>query len=246
VYKGLCASFIILMSLPGNAVLADAGKTLVISNGATKPPMHTKDFTGFIDIILGTALKRIGYQLDTRALPNERSLINADRGIIDGESNRIAGLDEVYPNLIRVPEKIMDWEFVAFATQDIDMANGWESLTPHLTCFITGWKIFEFNVPRETVVTKIKHPEQLFILLDKNRVDIALYELWQGLGLIQKFNYKGIRALSPPLAKKEMFTYLNKKHVNLVPKLAQSLKELKADGTYERIYTRILAPLKNR
>jgi len=43
-----------------------------------------------------------------------------------------------------------------------------------------------------------------------------------------------------------MFTYLNKKHVNLVPKLAQSLKELKADGTYERIYTRILAPLKNR
>lgn len=234
--------FIATLLLISSSTFAD--KTLVISNGATKPPMHTDNFTGFIDIVLGEALNRIGYKLDTRGLPNERSLINADRGIIDGESNRIAGLEKLYPNLIRVPEKIMDWQFVAFSEQDIDTTQGWNSLTPYVTSFITGWKIFEINVPKKTTITQIRHPEQLFILLNKKRIDVALYELWQGLGLIRKFKYNDIKALSPPLAHKEMFTYLNKKHAHLVPKLAQSLKEMKKDGTYARIHQRILSPLK--
>lgn len=221
---------------------ANADNTLVLSNGGTHAPMHTKDFKGFIDVVLTEALTRIGYKLDTRSLPNERSLINSDRGIIDGETQRITGLEKKYPHLIRVPEKIMDWQFVVFSKQHIDTTKNWKSLTPYTTSFITGWKIFEYNVPENVAVTKTRDPEGLFFLLDKNRTDVILYELWQGLALTKKHRYEGVMVSYPPLAKKAMFTYLHKKHALIVPKLAQALKEMKKDGSYQLIYQRILEP----
>ena len=235
--------FLSILLLISNSTFADDDKTLVISNGGTKSPMHTEKFEGIVDIVLAEALKRIGYKLDTRTLPNERSLINADRGIIDGEAQRIAGMEKNYPNLIRVPEKIMDWDFVIFSKKDIGAINGWNSLVPYETGYITGWKIFEYNVPKNVSVTRVRHPEGLFTLLSNNRIDVILYERWQGLNLIKKNNYKKIKGQLPPLAHKEMFPYLHKKHVHLVPRLAQALKDMKSDGTYARIYQRILGPL---
>ncbi|OQX23124.1 MAG: hypothetical protein BWK80_27625 [Desulfobacteraceae bacterium IS3] len=46
---------------------------------------------------------------------------------------------------------------------------------------------------------------------------------------------RNIRVLSPALAKKEMFFYLHKKHKNLVPKIAASLKDIKREGKYSQI-----------
>lgn len=233
--------FVIILLVLSNSTFADTA--LVISNGGTKPPMHTEQYTGFIDVVLAEALSRIGYKLDTRILPNERSLINANRGVIDGESNRIAGMEREYPNLIRVPEKIMDWKFVAFSKQDIKTIQDWKSLGPYETAFINGWKIFEYHVPEHVSITKVRHPESLLRLLNLDRTDVILYELWQGLELIKKNNYKDIKVLSPPLASREMFIYLHKKNAHLVPRLAQALKEMKKDGTYNSMYQRILGPL---
>ncbi len=38
-----------------------------------------------------------------------------------------------------------------------------------------------------------------------------------------------------------MYLYLHKKHQALVPRLAQALKDMKADGTYNRIMSAITA-----
>lgn len=239
----IIARFLLFVSVLLITQFSVAENRLIISNGATKPPMHTDNFTGFIDIVLSEALNRIGYKLDIRGLPNERSLINANRGIIDGESNRIAGMEKNYPNLIRVPEKIIDWEFIVFSKKQVDTTKGWDSLTPYETSFITGWKIFEYNVPKDVMVTQVRNPEGLMTLLENNRADVALYERWQGLDLIRKNKYKNIKAMTPPLARKEMFIYLHNKHAALVPKLAQALKDMKKDGTYQRFYQQIIAPL---
>ncbi len=221
---------------------ANADNTLVLSNGGTYMPMHTQEFKGFVDVLLTEAVRRIGYKLDMRSLPNERSLINSDRGIIDGETQRIAGLEKQYTNLIRVPEKVMDWQFVVFSKQKIDTTQNWNSLKPYTTSFITGWKIFEYNVPKDVQITKTRDAEGLFLLLNKNRTDLVLYELWQGLALIKRYNYKDIMVSYPAMANREMFTYLHKKHALLVPKLAESLRTMKKDGSYQKLYKRILEP----
>lgn len=234
-------SFILMSILLSFPTFAE--NKIILSYSATQPPMHTDQLTGFIDFVLTEAYKRIGYKVDISRIDNEHSLINANKGIVDGLSQRISGLTKHYPNLIRVPEKIVDWKFVAFSKQNINTSKGWNSLIPYTTAMISGWKIFEYNVPETTSVTKVKDTEQLFNLLNKNRCDIILFEQFQGLQYIKKMGYKNMKLLKPPMAKREMFNYLHKKHASLVPKLSRALKEIKNDGTYKLLYDSILTPL---
>jgi polar amino acid transport system substrate-binding protein len=72
-------------------------------------------------------------------------------------------------------------------------------------------------------------------LLDKNRVDVILMDRWQGQWVLGQSGHQ-FMLQEPPLARVEIFTYLNKKHAALVPRLAQALKDMKADGSYKKIY----------
>ena len=121
--------------------------------------------------------------------------------------------------------------------------KGWDSLKPYVTSYITGWKIFEINVPKDVTTSKVRHSDGLFKLLNNDRTDLVLYELLQGLKHIKENNYKEIKASFPPLAEKKMFPYLHKKHAHLVPKLTKALKEMKKDGTYDQIYQRVIGQL---
>lgn len=79
------------------------------------PPLSTSEGSSFYDLVLKEAFDRGGYEIKIIQLAAERSLTNANEGIIDGDFVRISGLEKVYPNLVRVPEKITDFEFVAFS-----------------------------------------------------------------------------------------------------------------------------------
>jgi len=215
----------------------------IVINTTGKPPLNTPQLTGFMDLVSKEAFKRIGYTLKTVQLPAERGLRNVNAGIEDGEMSRIKGLDKLYPNLIRVPEKIMDWEFVGFSQMQIDLNQGWPRLSKYSVAFINGWKILEKNVPKQAEITKVRTPEQLFSILYKSRADLVLYERWGGLLYLQNSKLNKIKLLSPPLATKEMFIYLHKKHIKLVSKLSQTLKQIKKDGTYQAIFNKTLKPL---
>ena len=45
-----------------------------------------------------------------------------------------------------------------------------------------------------------------------------------------------VRALEPALARREMFFYLNRRHADLIDEASATLRALKADGTWKRIY----------
>ncbi len=235
-------AFIIALLLVSVSSFAE-NKTIVLATAGAKPPLHTDNNTGFTDIVLKTAFDRIGYKLDIRVLPAERSLIASNRGIIDGEVQRIEGMTKIYPNLIRVPESIVDWKFVVFSKQEINTKKGWDSLKPYVTSYITGWKIFEINVPKDVAISKVRNSDGLFKLLNNDRTDLVLYELLQGLKHIKENSYKEIKAFFPPMASKKMYPYLHKKHVLLVPKLTKALKDMKEDGTYDQIYQRVIGQL---
>ena len=222
-----------------------AEKTLVLNTAFTSPLSNDAQ-SGFADVIVGKALHRIGYQLKTVRLPAERALINANAGIDDGDLLRIDGLQKSYPNLIQVPEKVMDIEFVVFTTETSFPIKGWKSLKPYSVAIITGWKILERNIPAGTDLIKVKNVDQLFTLLLKNRVDAIVYSRWVGLGYIKQHKIREIRILGKPLARRKMYVYLHKKHKNLVPRLAKSLRHIKANGDYRRAFRKILAPYSRR
>lgn len=215
-----------------------ASTPLLITSGRNAP-FVTQQQNGFYDLIVANMFKRVGVSARIISLPSERSLKNADNGINDGNVARIKGLEKEYPNLVRVPEKIIDFEFVVFTKNKTLDIKHVKDLKPFNVSYINGWKYFEKKVQHYSSLNKVKNTEQLFYLLKKDRVDISLYDRWSGVWWI-KNNPGDIGYLLPPLASVELYLYLNKKHKELVPKLAQALANMKKDGTYQSIYNKTL------
>ena len=173
--------------------------------------------------------------------PVGRSLIHVNQGIDDGDGPRISGLSSSYPNLVCVPESFGNFTFGAFTSDDRIKIDGWSSLSELNVAYIHGWKIFDNNVKRGASITKVKNAELLFKLLDADKADAALITKLAGYDMIQKLGLKKIRFVEPPLALKPNFLYLNKRHESLVPILAKTLRELKLNGTYAKIYAEMLS-----
>lgn len=219
--------------------------TLVLGT-SSGPPLSNATQNGFIDKVVSEALSRMGYRLKVSHLPAERALINANSGVDDGDLNRVGGLSKIYPNLIQVTEKTLTMEFVAFSKRRDVTTHNWNSLKNHSVGIINGWKILENNIPQGTEVIKVRDEEQLFLLLNNNRVDLILFSKWRGLKLISDTHYQGIHLLEPSLAKRDMYVYFNRKHTNLVPSFTSALRELKKDGRYDDIYNEVLLPISTR
>lgn len=220
-----------LFSTPATA--ADP-KALVLSD-TYETPYTTVDGDGFLDIIAGEAFRRAGLSMRFIRVPPERALLNANAGIEDGVSARIAGLEQSYPNLMPVPEQVLLFHFVAF-TQRAELPKAdWQTIAPLVVGHIRGWKIFEQNLTPQTRVTIVDSAEQLFDMLNRDRIDVALYERWLGLALAAKKGLGDVRIVEPPLAERPMFIYLHKRHVDAIPKLADALRAIKAEGLYTRV-----------
>lgn len=217
-------------------------QTLVLNTGV-REPFTTEKRDGFLDQVVAEVFRRLGLKAEVVVYEaSERAMINANQGVDDGIALRIKGLEAQYPNLVRVPEKVMDNEFVAWTLGEPFATRSWESLRPYRVGHIIGWKVFEGRLDPETDVTRVKDPPQLFSLLRQKRADVVLYERWQGLALARREQLP-VRVLEPPLARQEMFMYLHKRHAALVDKAAAVLAEMKRDGTYRRLHDATLKPL---
>jgi polar amino acid transport system substrate-binding protein len=226
-----------LLLVFGLAPAVAGNPTLTLSTNNT--PLDRKA----LEQLSQESLRRIGVDLKLVSLPSERSLTAANLGEVDGEGLRVAGLggpDGPYPNLIQVPERFVRISFVAFSKNaTISLDNGWDSLKPYRIAFINGWKMFEANAQGARVVNKVDKPEQLFRMLDEGRVDLVLYTHADGLLLARNLGLTSVAPLSPALKEVDMYLYLHKKHQALVPKLTQAIRDLKADGSYNRILSAI-------
>ncbi|MGB9128071.1 MAG: transporter substrate-binding domain-containing protein [Thiobacillus sp.] len=223
-----------MLLLTAGPVRAAEMPVLVI-NDTNEPPFTTADGRGFLDAVAGEAFRRAGVRLRLVKLPAERALLNANAGIEDGDLTRITGLEAHYPNLVRVPEKLIDWEFAAFG-RDPALPAHWETLRTHPVGHIRGWKIYEQQLAGAPHVVTAEDPAQLFRQLQLKRIEVALYARWQGLSRIQSQGVTDVHLLEPLLARREMFIYLHKRHAALVPKLAAALRAIKAEGLYDRLY----------
>ena len=203
-------------------------------NTPGEPPYHYPDQTGIIDLWMKEAFARIGCKVSIDWQPPERGIENANRGIVDGDAGRIAGMSKRYPNLIPIPEKMMVSEFVAFTLNSKFRSAGWQSLRSYNVAIVRGHKISEENVVGTRSLFKARDAEVLFSLLNNNRVDVAVCEKLFGSLMAKKIN-PAIKAVEPPLASRDFYLYLHKKHEPLVLKISAALKAMKRDGTYERL-----------
>lgn len=218
---------------------ADAGK-LVLSTSVVEP-YTTPARQGFLDQLIAAVFREMGRQAELLVYPaaSERSLINANAGIEDGQPLRVAGLEAQYPNLVQVPEPVIMNDFVAISARHRFATTDWYTLKPFTVSYLIGWKVFENNIPPGVERTPVRDVEHLFTLLTRNRADVVLYERWQGLAYARSAGLD-VKVMEPPLVSTPMYMYLHKKHAALVPLAAQALAQLKRTGEYHRIHANTL------
>jgi polar amino acid transport system substrate-binding protein len=208
--------------------------TLSLNTGHVSP-RSTPDGKGFEDLIVKEAFRRIGHEIKIIHAPSERCLVNANNGIDDGNFARIAGLEAIYPNLVMVPEPIATFEFALFSKNKNVLVNGWNSLKPYKTGIVTGWKILEKNLGPLPLLYRATDQQSLFDMLEQDRIDVAVFELTEGKEIVRQMKKTAIRPIKPLLDKRDMFIYLNKRHSVLTEQLSNALKDMKRDGTFQRI-----------
>ena len=214
----------------------------LVLNTADRPPLSTSDQKGFSDRVILEACKRAGVSAQIIPLSSARSLSNVEQALDDGNFLRIAGVEKKYPHLMRVPEPIIEVQFVIFSKIRELKTPSWDSLKPYHVGHVRGWQIAEDKIKDVKQITVVENRTSLFKVLETDRIELAFAELYGGYYLMHTLNLPHLSIAQPPLASKEMFLYLNRKHEKLVPKLAAALKEMKRDGSYDAIFNQTLAP----
>ncbi len=184
--------------------------------------------------VLETAYHKIGIKLKFEEYPAERALRMSNSGHIDGEVNRIKGIDKTYTNLILIPISVNSFEGMAFSHNVQFEVNGWESLRPYSIAIRIGIKFAEIGTEGMNVI-KFPTNKKVFQMVAYGRVDICISSRLTGLYTIKKYGFKNIKILEPPLIKLNLYHYLHKKNKHLVPKITQSLKQMQDNGSILKI-----------
>ncbi|MCW9012726.1 MAG: transporter substrate-binding domain-containing protein [Gammaproteobacteria bacterium] len=214
---------------------------LHISSGFTPP------VSDFFNSVLTEADKRMkDVSISFEILPAERSLILVNQGINDADCCRIpALLAQEYKNIIPVDISFFSARFSAFSKKNDVPIKSFTDLKPFSVGSVEGWKIAvnkikEINPAVTHIVTT---PEQLFLMLEQDRLDYGVVGYLSGLKTIADLKLNNIHALEPPLEEKQLYLVVHNKHKNLIPLFNEVLNEMKNDGTINSLYSELISSL---
>ncbi len=190
--------------------------------------------------VVKEAYHRLGILISAQPLPAERALSLAGSGDLDGEVSRVEGIEKNYPDLVMVPVPVTATEVVVFTKHVIFPVTGWESLKPYSIGILTGAK-FAREGTQGMRAEPVTTDEQSFQKLDAGRIDVAVTTYINGLETIRKLNLKDIKALEPPVTTLKLYHYLHKKHMDLVPKITDVLKQMEKEGRMVDIRKKAIA-----
>ena len=193
-------------------------------------------------LIVKEAYASIGVTSTIKEFPGERALVIANGGSVDGGLSRISGIQQKYPNLIRIPVAVNSLQGMVF-TKEIDFeVKGWESLKPYYLGIPLGAKFAETGTEGMNRVRVINH-DNLFRMLNLGRIDAVISPLINGLSILKKLEMKNIRILEPALIQTDLYHYLHKKNSALVPKISAALSRMKDSGRIKEIRGQFLAEI---
>jgi polar amino acid transport system substrate-binding protein len=225
------------------AVPADAGaaERLLLSTGMIEPWTNSVG-SGFHQALVKELFHRMRMDAEVDVnTASQRAFSLANDGVTDGLAGRVEGVEKTYPNLIRVPERMFVNDFVA-CSRNADLPTDWSGLVPHSVAYIIGWQVFERRLPQVRDLTLVKDSAQLLNLIKAERVEIILHERWQALWQARELGI-ALHCQKTPLARTDMFIYLHQRHAGLVDRVAQTLRQMKADGSYDAIARRVFSGL---
>jgi len=187
--------------------------------------------------IVQKGCKRAGFKLNFQILPNQRSLINANTGVNDGEAARISTISKIYPNLIKVDVPIHTIDIVVISKKNIKIKKMSDLKNYHLG-IIRGVKITEQIAKKiaNKPVFEATNYKSLIKMLVLDRVEIIIVNKLGAFTDLKKFKNTTFYLRKKPLVSPKLYTHLNIKNKSLIPKLEKAYKSMLKDGTLKKIH----------
>ena len=218
---------ILFLLLPGPA---SAGETLTIG----KPCLNQQCSFPQLEEFFRQAYARLGKEVRFRSLPAIREIDSADSGETDGCLLRTELVGRRYPGLVMVPYPLLHSTMVACAVRDdvkvhtaadlvgyrVGISRG--GVAPHLICQEVG-----------VVPTLLNNLSSGLKMLGEGRLDVILEEevlLRHAAGEANVTLH-----CSEPLLHGYFYHWLNRKHADLAPALAEAFRAMAADGSMRKI-----------
>jgi polar amino acid transport system substrate-binding protein len=190
-------------------------------------------------LVLEEAYAQLDIKVEIIPLPGERALRTSNAGKVDGELFRIANIQKRYQNLVVVPTPINVLQGIAFSKKFHPPIQGWESLKPYNLAIQVGIKFAERGTQGMNPIL-VDSNEQLFKMLDSERIEIIVAAYANGLKTLKKLKLDSIQALQPPIQEFPLYHYLHKKHAAFVPQIDDVLKGMQQSGRIHEIRKKVL------
>ncbi len=158
--------------------------------------------------------------------------MEANRGHLDGVMNRIAGLDEYYSSLVRIPTPICINTYALYMLSGSTLKSPQEINTKSLG-------IKKGNTPLENIfknfsLFKATSYQQLINMLITKRLDAIAMSEAAFTNAIRNIKHtestKNIIRVEYPFPIYYGYNYLHKKHVNLIPLISEKLANFESNG----------------
>lgn len=200
----------------------------------------------FFEMLYKEAFTRLDYEFSYQVLPMKRCSVMANSGKVDGEPKRYSDYAKTYTNLIRVEEPIFVTNVYAFAKDKDFTIKSWDDVkgTSLYVDYVIGalqteQALIERVKPK--YLTGLKSVIQGLERLNVGRSDvfIDLEVRTKPYLLTAKFKHSDIRIVGN-LSSHNSYAYLHKRHSELAPKLAKAIREIKAEGLYDKLIIKTL------
>lgn len=191
----------------------------------------------WVSLIYTEAFKRMGVplQISTYSLARRSAMVS--EGAIDGEVSRIHAYAEANPHLIRVEEPVMDFTFALFTANPTlrlqrleDLASG-NYLAEHRRGILMCENTLKKFIPAQRL-SNVTTTEQGIKKLVAGRTDVYCDIDVYVPEVLNSPEFRKVTAVRKLLkvASVPTYPYLHRKHASLAPRLAATLKQMKAEG----------------
>jgi polar amino acid transport system substrate-binding protein len=179
--------------------------------------------------------RRLGHEMKLIPLPGKRSIIEANKGTVDGELIRMRQSEKLLTNLTRIPTPIDSIKVIAITLIDGIRINSPADLVGKKIGSIHGLQLTDKIVeglPHQTV----ESIDSLFKILLVGRVDVIIFP-----ELDSKYHIKNhglsdkIAINTPPILEMSVYHFINKSKPALIKSMSELLAKLKETGELEAI-----------
>ena len=225
---------------------AAAGKSLFYEDSAEEIKrlnfIIALDESTVVDRILHAALARMDYSITMDAAPMTYAVQMANSGERDGLATQVMGLEKNFPNLVMVPEQTSRVTFPVLAREDSTLkVTSWDDLSGLRVGHLFQKPYIMNHLPKDIAgeVQRDSFPELIKALQD-TECDVVVISRTADIVPTMPQGIKRVGTADSILG----YTYLNAKYKALAPRIAESLRRMKEDGSYAKLINAL--PLDDR